>query len=61
MHFETIDEALEYAEFDDLDVAVLDRYGDVVARRRSGGSVEFPVGAFSAAESAEITLLRSKR
>lgn len=59
--FETIDAALEAAEAEDLDVAIVDRYGDYVARRRYGGRVEFPAGVFSAAESAQLALLRRNR
>ena len=59
--FENIDAALEFAEAEDLDCVVVDRYGDYVARRRYGGRVEFPAGVFSALESAQLALLRRSR
>lgn len=58
--FDTVDAALEFCEVDDLDCTVLDRVGDVVARRRQGGYIEWPVGVFSQDESAQIALLRRR-
>lgn len=59
--FENIDDALETAEAECLDVAIIvDDVGDVVVRRWQGGRLEFPVGAFSAAESASLSLLRHR-
>lgn len=58
--FETVDAALEFCEIDDLDCSVLDGVGDVVARRRQGGCIEWPVGVFSQDESAQLALLRRR-
>lgn len=56
--FDTLDEALESAEADDLTVAIVDNVGDVLVRRWHGGRLEYPVGAFSSEESASLSLLR---
>ena len=59
--FENIDDALETAEAECLDVAIIvDDVGDVVVRRWRGGRLEFPVGAFSSEESASLSLLRHR-
>lgn len=59
--FETVDEAIEAAEAECLDVAIIvDDVGDVLVRRWHGGRLEYPVGAFSAAESASLSLLRHR-
>ncbi len=59
--FENIDDALEAAEAECLDVAIIvDDVGDVVVRRWQGGRLEFPVGAFSTEESASLSLLRHR-
>jgi hypothetical protein len=42
--FETLDEALEAAESEQLDATVLDSIEDVVARYRPGFGVEWPIG-----------------
>lgn len=58
--FADVDSALEAALLENLDTVVLDQVGDVVARVRGCGMIEWPVPALSAAESAELALLRSK-
>jgi len=58
--FETVDEAIEIAEIDDLTVAIVDNVGDVLVKRWHGGRLEYPVGAFSAEESASLSLLRHR-
>ena len=59
--FATIDEALESAEAECLDVAIIvDDVGDVVVRRWHGGRLEYPVGTFSSEESEALSLLRHK-
>lgn len=58
--FDTLDEALESAEADDLTVAIVDNVGDVLVRRWCGGRLEYPVGVFSAEESTSLSLLRHK-
>ena len=59
-NFDTIDAALETAELEDINCIVVDRYGDVVARRWNNGRLEFPSGVFTAAESAALDSLRHK-
>jgi len=59
--FENIDDALEAAEVECLDVAIIvDIVGDVLVKRWHGGRLEFPVGAFSSEESEALSLLRHK-
>ncbi len=59
--FENIDDALEAAEAECLDVAIIvDDVGDVLVKRWHGGRLEYPVGTFSAAESASLSLLRHR-
>ncbi len=57
--FPYLDAALEVALNENLDTAVLDAVGDVVARVRGCGMIEWPVPALSAAESDELALLRN--
>ena len=59
--FETIDAALEFAEVQDSNCTVLDDVGDILVRRWRGGRLEYPVGVFTAAESAQLALLRRSR
>ncbi len=59
--FETIDAALEFAEVQDSNCTVLDDVGDILVRRWRGGRLEYPVGTFSAAESAQLALVRRSR
>ena len=59
--FETVDEAIEAAEAECLDVAIIvDDVGDVLVKRWHGGRLEYPVGAFSSEESASLSLLRHR-
>ena len=58
--FDTLDEALESAEADDLTVAIADNVGDVLVKRWHGGRLEYPVGAFSSEEPASLSLLRHR-
>jgi hypothetical protein len=59
--FENIDDALETAEAECLDVAIIvDDVGDVLVKRWHGGRLEYPVGAFSPEESASLSLLRHR-
>lgn len=58
--FETVDEAIEIAEIDDLTVAIVDDVGDVLVKRWHGGRLEYPVGTFSSEESASLSLLRRR-
>ncbi len=59
--FDTLDEALESAEADDLTVAiVVDDVGDILVKRWRGGRLEYPVGVFSATESASLSMLRHR-
>ncbi len=52
--FETLDQALEAAEGEELDTVVLDYVEDVVARYRPGSGVEWPVGAFMLERSKQV-------
>jgi hypothetical protein len=58
--FETLDAAIEAAEIDDLTVAIVGSVDDVLVKRWQGGRLEYPVGAFSAEESASLSLLRHR-
>jgi hypothetical protein len=58
--FDTLDEAIELAELNDLTVTIVDSVDDVLVKRWHGGRLEFPVGAFSEAESKALSLLRHK-
>ncbi len=58
--FETVDDALEFAESQDSNCTVLDDVGDILVRRWRGGRLEYPVGVFSEAESNALSLLRHK-
>ncbi len=59
--FETVDDALEFAESQDSNCTVLDDVGDILVRRWRGGRLEYPVGVFTAADSAQLALLRRNR
>ena len=58
--FETLDEAIELAELNDLTVTIVDSVDDVLVKRWHGGRLEYPVGAFSPEESASLSLLRHR-
>ena len=58
--FDTLDAAIEAAEIDDLTVVIVDSVDDVLVKRWHGGRLEYPVGAFSAEESASLSLLRHR-
>lgn len=56
--FPDLDAALEVALNENLDTAVLDAVGDVVAVVRGDRSIEWPVGMLSQGDSAALALLR---